>query len=87
MKNSRRGFLKLIGLAVIATQIPIDLAIKAKQKIKKYLTFNEMLKEHLPTELIQEALVKRDYIFSKIEIDDNFHSSPVIIPFDQRDNK
>ena len=87
MKSSRRGFLKFMGLVAIATQIPIDLTIRAKQKIKKYLTFNEMLKEHYSMELVQKELLRQNYLFAKIKVYDNFPSAPIVIPFSLRDKK
>jgi hypothetical protein len=44
-------------------------------------TFQQMLNEYLPNELLKEELVKRDYILSKIERDDSWKGGQLIVPF------
>lgn len=44
-------------------------------------TFNDMLNDYLPNELLKEELVKRDYLLSKIEKDDSWKGGPLIVPF------
>jgi hypothetical protein len=44
-------------------------------------TFDTMLNDYLPNELLKEELVKRDFILSKIEKDDAWKGGPLIVPF------
>jgi hypothetical protein len=44
-------------------------------------TFQEMLNDYLPNELLKEELVKRDYLLNKVEKDDNWLTGPLIVPF------
>lgn len=44
-------------------------------------TFQDMLNEYLPNELLKEELVKRDYLLSKIEKDDSWLGGNLVVPF------
>ena len=44
-------------------------------------TFQEMLNEYLPNELLKEEFVKRDYLLSKVEKDDTWKGGNLIVPF------
>jgi hypothetical protein len=44
-------------------------------------TFQDMLNDYLPNELLKEELVKRDYVLSKIEKDDNWLGGSLVVPF------
>lgn len=44
-------------------------------------TFQDMLNEYLPNELLKEEFVRRDYLLSKIEKDDGWKGGALIVPF------
>jgi hypothetical protein len=44
-------------------------------------TFNDMLNEYLPTGLLKEEFVRRDYLLSKIEKDNSWMGGTLIVPF------
>jgi hypothetical protein len=44
-------------------------------------TFQDMLNEYLPNELLREELVKRDYVLSTVEKDDGWKTGTLIVPF------
>lgn len=44
-------------------------------------TFQDMLNEYLPNELLREELTKRDFLLSKIEKDDSWKGGALIVPF------
>lgn len=44
-------------------------------------TFNDMLNEYLPNELLKEEFVKRDYLLSKVEKDDSWLGGNLVVPF------
>jgi hypothetical protein len=44
-------------------------------------TFQDMLNEYLPNELLKEEFVKRDYLLSKIEKDNNWLGGNLVVPF------
>lgn len=44
-------------------------------------TFNNMLNEYLPNDLLMEELIKRDYLLSKVAKDDSWKSGDLIVPF------
>ena len=44
-------------------------------------TFQNMLNEYLPNELLREELVKRDYLLTKIEKDDTWLGGNLVVPF------
>ncbi len=44
-------------------------------------TFQAMLNEYLPNELLKEEFVKRDYLLSKIEKDDTWLGGNLVVPF------
>lgn len=44
-------------------------------------TFEDMLNDYLPNELLKEELVKRDYILKTAEKDDGWKGGPLIVPF------
>jgi hypothetical protein len=44
-------------------------------------SFSAMLNEYLPNELLKEEFVKRDYLISKVEKDDNWLGGTLIVPF------
>lgn len=44
-------------------------------------SFQDMLNEYLPNELLREELVKRDYLLSNIEKDDSWLGGDLIVPF------
>ncbi len=44
-------------------------------------TFQDMLNEFLPNELLKEELVKRDYVLSKVEKDNTWKGGTLIVPF------
>jgi len=44
-------------------------------------TFQDMLNDYLPNELLKEELVKRDYVLKMCERDDSWKSGPLIVPF------
>lgn len=44
-------------------------------------TFQDMLNEYLPNELLKEEFVRRDYLLSKIEKDDSWLGGNLVVPF------
>lgn len=44
-------------------------------------TFQDMLNDYLPNELLKEELVKRDYVLRKVEKDEGWKMGPLIVPF------
>lgn len=44
-------------------------------------TFQAMLNEYLPNELLKEEFVKRDYLLSKVEKDDTWLGGNLVVPF------
>jgi hypothetical protein len=44
-------------------------------------SFSTMLNEYLPNELLKEELIKRDYVLSVVEKDDNWKGGNLIVPF------
>jgi len=44
-------------------------------------TFQAMLNEYLPNKLLEEELIKRDYILTNIEKDNNWKGGKLIVPF------
>lgn len=44
-------------------------------------TFQAMLNQYLPNELLAEELIKRDYILQKVEKDDSWKGGDIIVPF------
>jgi len=44
-------------------------------------SFSSMLNEYLPTELLKEELLKRDWILSNVEKDDNWLGGNLVVPF------
>lgn len=44
-------------------------------------TFQDMLNEYLPNDLLKEEFVKRDYLLQKIDKDDNWKGGTLIVPF------
>lgn len=44
-------------------------------------TFQDMLNEYLPNELLKEEFVKRDYVLTKVEKDNNWLGGNLIVPF------
>jgi hypothetical protein len=44
-------------------------------------SFSDMLNEYLPNELLKEEFVKRDFLLSKVEKDDNWKGGELIVPF------
>jgi hypothetical protein len=44
-------------------------------------TFQDMLNQYLPNELLREELVKRDYLLSKVEKDNSWKGGSLIVPF------
>jgi hypothetical protein len=44
-------------------------------------TFQDMLNEYLPNELLREEFVKRDFLLSKIEKDDSWLGGNLVVPF------
>lgn len=44
-------------------------------------TFQDMLNEYLPNELLKEEFVKRDYLLSKVEKDDSWLGGNLVVPF------
>lgn len=44
-------------------------------------TFQDMLNDYLPNALLKEELVKRDYLLSNVEKDNNWKGGPLIVPF------
>lgn len=80
----RRSFLKFltVGFAAAALPIPKDiesivenfsddqiLEMSFRDPAKLAMSFNDLLKQYMPSELIREGLMKRDYLLSKIEPD------------------
>lgn len=45
-------------------------------------TFQDMLNDYLPNELLREEFQKRDYFLSNVEKDDNWMGGPLIVPFE-----
>lgn len=45
------------------------------------VSFNEMLKEYLPYDLLREEMTKRDYFLSKVEFDTNWKGGELKVPF------
>lgn len=44
-------------------------------------SFQDMLNEYLPNRLLKEELIKRDYILTNIQKDDNWKGGKLIVPF------
>lgn len=44
-------------------------------------TFQDMLNEYLPNELLKEEFVKRDYVLTKVEKDNNWLGGNLVVPF------
>lgn len=44
-------------------------------------SFSTMLNEYLPNELLKEELIKRDYVLSTVEKDDNWKGGNLVVPF------
>lgn len=44
-------------------------------------TFQDMLNDYLPNELLKEELVRRDYVLKMCERDDSWKAGPLIVPF------
>ncbi len=44
-------------------------------------TFQDMLNEYLPNDLLREEVIMRDYILSNIEKDDNWVGGDLVVPF------
>ena len=44
-------------------------------------SFQNMLNEYLPNELLKEELIKRDYLLSKVEKDDGWLGGNLVVPF------
>lgn len=44
-------------------------------------TFQDMLNEYLPNELLKEEFVKRDYVLTKVEQDNSWKGGTLIVPF------
>lgn len=44
-------------------------------------SFSTMLNEYLPNDLLKEELVKRDFVLSNIEKDDNWSGGTLVVPF------
>lgn len=44
-------------------------------------SFSTMLNEYLPNELLREELVKRDYVLSIVEKDENWKGGNLVVPF------
>lgn len=44
-------------------------------------TFNDMLNEYLPNELLMEELIKRDFFLQKIAKDEDWKGGDIIVPF------
>lgn len=44
-------------------------------------SFSAMLNEYLPNELLKEELVKRDYVLTSVDKDDNWKTGNLIVPF------
>lgn len=44
-------------------------------------TFQDMLNDYLPNELLKEEFVKRDYLLTKVEKDDGWIGGDLIVPF------
>jgi hypothetical protein len=44
-------------------------------------TFQDMLNEYLPNDLLKEELIKRDYVLNKVEKDDGWLGGTLIVPF------
>jgi hypothetical protein len=43
--------------------------------------FQDMLNEYLPNRMLQEEMIKRDWILSNVEIDNGWDGSSIIVPF------
>ncbi len=44
-------------------------------------TFQDMLNDYLPNDLLKEELIKRDYLLTNVEKDDGWIGGPLIVPF------
>lgn len=44
-------------------------------------TFQSMLNEYLPNELLKEEMIKRDYLLTNVEKDDGWLGGTLIVPF------
>lgn len=44
-------------------------------------TFQDMLNQYLPNELLKEEFIKRDYVMTKVDKDDNWKGGALIVPF------
>lgn len=44
-------------------------------------TFNDMLNEYLPNRMLQEEMIKRDYILNRVDKDNSWKGGKLIVPF------
>jgi hypothetical protein len=44
-------------------------------------SFQDMLNEYLPNELLQEEMIKRDWLLKNVQKDDNWKGGKIIVPF------
>lgn len=44
-------------------------------------SFNAMLNEYLPNDLLMEELIKRDYVLGRVEKDNNWKGGNLVVPF------
>ena len=45
-------------------------------------TFQDMLNQYLPYELLQEELIKRDYLLNRVEKDNSWKGGTLVVPFE-----
>jgi hypothetical protein len=95
---TRRSFLKYFGASLVSVGVGAVVGDKLITAVGKsllmpanevreisYATFNDMLKAYLPIELLQQELMKRDYLFSKIAPEENWKGSTIQIPLGKGD--
>ena len=44
-------------------------------------TFQDMLNEYIPNNLLKEELIKRDYILTRVEKDNKWKGGTIPVPF------
>lgn len=55
--------------------------MEPEERVAKLRSFNDLLNEHLPYELLKEQLMKRNYIFENIEPESNYRGGMIAVPF------
>ena len=80
---TRRGFLK----ALLATPVVVVAATKVERFLElvgpapRTLSYQDMLNEYLPIDLLREELQRRGYLLSRIPKSDAWSGATLEVPF------